>query len=269
MAKPARVLSIAGSDSSGGAGLQADIKTLSALNCYAMTAVTAITVQDTTGVHGVHQIPLDIISEQITCVLGDIGADAIKIGMLGADSIVGAVGGALDAYDSIPLVLDTVIFAKGGAVLLDEGGVAALKTQLLPRADLVTPNAPEAAMLAGIRVETADDLVQAGQGLIALGAKAALVKGGHLDGPMVTDALVTAYNVHLFEVSRMDSRSTHGTGCTLASACAAGIAQGMELFDAVERAHRYVQDAIRTAPGFGAGSGPLNHKHNLNLEKCN
>jgi hydroxymethylpyrimidine/phosphomethylpyrimidine kinase len=269
MAKPARVLSIAGSDSSGGAGLQADIKTLSALNCYAMTAVTAITVQDTTGVHGVHLIPLDIISEQITCVLGDIGADAIKIGMLGADSIVGAVGGALDAYDSIPLVLDTVMFAKGGAVLLDEAGVAALKTQLLPRADLVTPNAPEAAMLAGIRVETADDLVQAGQGLIALGAKAALVKGGHLDGPMVTDALVTAYNVHLFEVSRMDSRSTHGTGCTLASACAAGIAQGMELFDAVARAHRYVQDAIRTAPGFGAGSGPLNHIHNLNLEESN
>jgi hydroxymethylpyrimidine/phosphomethylpyrimidine kinase len=267
MAKPARVLSIAGSDSGGGAGLQADIKTLSALNCYAMTAVTAITVQDTTGVHGVHPVPLDIISEQISRVLGDIGADAIKIGMLGADSIVGTVGTALEAHGSIPLVLDTVIYAKGGATLLDEGGVTALKTRLVPRADLVTPNAPEAAMLTGMRVKTVEDLVRAGQGLIALGAKAALVKGGHLAGPKVADALVTAHNVHIFEVRRMDSRSTHGTGCTLASACAAGIAQGMELLDAVARAHRYVQDAIRTAPGFGAGSGPLNHMHNLNLEE--
>jgi hydroxymethylpyrimidine/phosphomethylpyrimidine kinase len=266
MAKPARVLSIAGSDSGGGAGLQADIKTLSTLNCYAMTAVTAITVQDTTGVHGVHPVPLDIIREQITRVLGDIGADAIKIGMLGSDDIVGTVAGALEAHESIPLVLDTVMFAKGGVTLLDDGGVEALKTRLLPRADLVTPNAPEAAMLTGIRVETADDLVQAGQALIALGAKAALVKGGHLAGPMLTDALVTAFDVHLFEAWRMDTASTHGTGCTLSSVCAAGIAQGMELFDAVARAHRYVQDGIRTAPGFGQGSGPLNHMHNLNSE---
>lgn len=269
MAKPARVLSIAGSDSGGGAGLQADIKTLSALNCYALTAVTAITVQDTTGVHGVHPIPLDIIGGQITRVLGDIGADAIKIGMLGADSIVGTVATALEAYATIPLVLDTVMFAKGGATLLDEGGVAALKAQLLPCADLVTPNAPEAAVLTGLRVETVDDLVQAGQGLVALGAKAALVKGGHLDGSVVTDVLVSASSVHLFEARRTVSRSTHGTGCTLASACAAGIAQGMELLDAVARAHRYVQNAIRTAPGFGAGNGPLNHMRNLDPKESN
>jgi hydroxymethylpyrimidine/phosphomethylpyrimidine kinase len=263
MAKPARVLSIAGSDSGGGAGLQADIKTLSALNCYAMTAVTAITVQDTTDVYGVHPVPLDIIREQITRVLGDIGADAIKIGMLGSDDIVGTVAGALDAHKSIPLVLDTVMFAKGGATLLNDGGVEALKTKLLPHADLVTPNAPEAAILTGIRVETADDLVQAAQALVALGAKAALVKGGHLAGPMLTDALVTAFDVHFFEAWRIDTDSTHGTGCTLASACAAGIAQGMELFDAVARAHRYVQDGLRTAPGFGQGSGPLNHMQKL------
>ena len=267
MVKPARVLSIAGSDSGGGAGLQADIKTLSALNCYAMTAVTAITVQNTTGVHGVHRVPLDIIRGQITRVLGDIGADAVKIGMLGSADIVGVVAGELVLYQSIPLVLDTVMVAKGGAALLDDGGIAALRAQLLPRADLVTPNAPEAAVLAGIRVETADDLVQAGQALIALGAKAALVKGGHLDGPMVTDALVTACDVHFFEAWRTDSTSTHGTGCTLASACAAGIAQGMELFDAVAQAHRYVQDAIRTAPGFGKGNGPLNHMHNLDQKE--
>jgi hydroxymethylpyrimidine/phosphomethylpyrimidine kinase len=261
MTAPARVLSIAGSDSGGGAGLQADIKTLSAFGCYAMTAVTAITVQDTTGVYGVHPVPPEIVKGQITRVLGDIGADAIKIGMLGSADIVSAVAEGLALYDSIPLVLDTVMFAKGGAALLDEGGVQALKTQLIGRADLVTPNAPEAAALAEMRVETSDDLVQAGQALIALGAKAALVKGGHLEGETVTDALVTPYDVHLFEGWRLETTSTHGTGCTLASACAAGLAQGMTLYDAVARAHRFVQDAIRTAPGFGHGSGPLNHLH--------
>jgi len=259
MGKPARVLTIAGSDSGGGAGLQADIKTLSALNCYAMTAVTAITVQDTTGVHGVHPVPPNIVGEQITRVLGDIGADAIKIGMLGAGSVVSAVCVALEAHSSIPLVLDTVMIAKGGATLLDEGGVAALKARLLPRAALVTPNAPEAAVLTGLRVESVGDLVRAGQCLVELGAEAALVKGGHLDGALVTDALVNAERVQLFEAPRIVSRSTHGTGCTLASACAAGIAQGMELFAAVACAHRYVQNAIRTAPGFGTGNGPLNH----------
>lgn len=259
MGKPARVLSIAGSDSGGGAGLQADIKTLSALNCYAMTAVTAVTVQDTTGVHDIYPVPPDIIREQISCVLGDIGADAIKIGMLGTDRIVSAVGEALDSYSSIPLVLDTVMIAKGGAALLDKGGIAALKTQLLPRAALVTPNAPEAAMLSGMPVETVDDLIKAGQSLVEFGARAVLVKGGHLGGTVVTDALVNADKVQLFEAPRANSRSTHGTGCTLASACAAGIAQGMNMSDTVARAHRFVQNAIRTAPGFGSGSGPLNH----------
>ncbi len=267
MDKPARVLSIAGSDSGGGAGLQADIKTLSALNCYAMTAVTAVTVEDTTGVHDIYLVPPNIVSEQITRVLGDIGADAIKIGMLGADSTVDAVSESLNAYSSIPLVLDTVMLAKGGAALLDEGGIAALRTQLVPRATLVTPNAPEAAALTGTRVETIDDLVDAGRRLVDLGAKAALVKGGHLEGTVVTDALVNADKVEFFEAPRANSSSTHGTGCTLASACAAGIAQGMELSDAVARAHRYVQNAIRTAPGFGSGNGPLNHLHHLDIEE--
>jgi hydroxymethylpyrimidine/phosphomethylpyrimidine kinase len=256
--KPARVLAIAGSDSSGGAGIQADIKTLSALGVYAMTAVTAVTVQDTLGVHAVHPIPAAIVRDQIACVLGDIGADAIKIGMLGPAETVAAVAAALERYASIPLVLDTVMIAKGGATLLNDAAVEALKAHLLPRADLVTPNAPEAARLTDIRVETQDDLAQAGQALIAMGARAALVKGGHLSGATVTDALVTPFEVHFFKTPRIDSRSTHGTGCALSSAVAAGLAQGMTLLDAVARAHKFVQEAIRTAPGFGKGAGPLN-----------
>ncbi len=263
MLQPARVLSIAGSDSGGGAGLQADIKTLCAFGCYAMTAVTAVTVQDTTGVYGVAQIPPAIVKAQIERVLSDIGADAIKIGMLGSAEITEAVADALRDREQVPLVLDTVMIAKGGAALIDERGLAAMKTRLIPGADLVTPNAPEAERLTGIRIETPDDLVHAGHALLALGARAALMKGGHLSGNMVTDVLVTPVDVHIFEAWRIDTRSTHGTGCTLASACAAGLAQGMALPDAVARAHRYVQEAIRTAPGFGHGNGPLNHLHGL------
>jgi len=261
MTRPARVLAIAGSDSGGGAGLQADIKTLTVFGCYAMTAVTAVTVQDTTGVFGVHPVPPGVVGAQISRVLSDIGADAVKIGMLGSGAIAEAVAAALAAHASIPLVLDTVMLAKGGAALIDAAGVAVLKSRLMPGAWLVTPNAPEAAALAGIHVETRDDLVLAGQALIALGARAALVKGAHLEGATVTDALVTPDRVHLFEAPRIQSRSTHGTGCTLASAIAAGIAQGMTLYDSVARAHRYVREAISAAPGFGRGAGPLNHMH--------
>ena len=257
-AKPARVLSIAGSDSSGGAGIQADIKTLSAFGVYAMTAITAVTVQNTLGVNAVHPVPAAIVRDQIACVLADIGADAIKIGMLSSAEIVSAVAEALENYPSIPLVLDTVMMAKGGAPLLNDDAVEALTSRLLPRADLVTPNAPEAARLTQVRVETEDDLVQAGQALIAMGARAALVKGGHLEGVMVTDALVTPYDVHFFKGPRIDTRSTHGTGCTLSAAVAAGLAQGMSLLEAVARAHAFVHEAIRTAPGFGQGAGPLN-----------
>jgi hydroxymethylpyrimidine/phosphomethylpyrimidine kinase len=257
--KPARVLVIAGSDSGGGAGIQADIKTLTALGCFAMTAITAVTVQDTTGVYGVHEIPTDIVAAQITRVLGDIGADAIKIGMLGSAEIVNAVADALETHLAIPLVLDTVMIAKGGAALIDEGGVEALIDRLLLRADLVTPNAPEAERLTGVRAQSAGDLVDAGQALLKRGARAALMKGGHLPGPVVSDVLVTPLTVQVFQAPRLGSRSTHGTGCTLASACAAGLAQGLSLNDAVARAHAYVQEAIRTAPGFGHGTGPLNH----------
>jgi hydroxymethylpyrimidine/phosphomethylpyrimidine kinase len=254
---PPRVLSIAGSDSGGGAGLQADIKTLTVLGCYAMTAVTAVTVQDTTGVYGVYDLPPNIVAEQITHVLADIGADAIKVGMLGSAGIVRAVREALGAYDEIPLVLDTVMVAKGGASLVSESGVEAMKG-LLPLAALVTPNAPEAARLTGLLVETPADLIAAGKALLALGAGAALMKGGHLSGDVVTDVLITSEEMQIFEAPRAQTRSTHGTGCTLASACAAGLAHGLPLRDAVARAHAFVQEAIRTAPDLGHGAGPLN-----------
>lgn len=262
---PARVLTIAGSDPGGGAGIQADIKTFSALGCYAMAAITAVTVQDTTGVAGVHPIPAPIVHDQIVRVLGDIGADAVKIGMLHSAQIADAVADALDvaatagAHGGILLVLDTVMIAKDGTALLKDNAIETLKARLIPRAALVTPNAPEAARLTGLRIETPDDLVRAGMALIAMGAGAALVTGGHLAGATVTDALVMPQKVRLFEAKRLDTRSTHGTGCTLASACAAGLAQNMELAEAVARAHIFVRNAIVTAPGFGHGRGPLNH----------
>ena len=261
-AKPARVLIIAGSDSGGGAGIQADIKTVTALGGYAMTAITAITVQDTMGVHGVHAVPVNIIRDQIARVLGDIGADAIKTGMLVGADIVEAVTDVLRAYaKNIPTVVDPVMIAKGGARLLDDNAISAVKKKLLPLAAVVTPNASEAAALTGVEVESADDLVQAGKALLALGAKAALVKGGHLKGDTITDALVTKDGVQLFRSARIQTTSTHGTGCTLASALAVGLAQGFSLEDAAARARAFVQEAIRTAPGFGRGHGPLNHMH--------
>ncbi|MGQ0742378.1 MAG: bifunctional hydroxymethylpyrimidine kinase/phosphomethylpyrimidine kinase [Alphaproteobacteria bacterium] len=258
--KPARILIIAGSDSGGGAGIQADIKTVTALGGYAMTAVTAITVQDTTGVHGVHAVPESIVRDQIMRVLDDIGADAIKTGMLGGAAIVEAVVGVL-RRKGLPIVVDPVMIAKGGGKLLADDAVAAVIRLLVPLATVITPNASEAAALTGAKVETVEDLVQAGKSLLARGAKAALVKGGHLKGDTITDALVTKEGAHLFRSARIQTTSTHGTGCTLASAIAAGLAQGFLLEDAIARARAFVQAALRTAPGFGHGHGPMNHMH--------
>jgi hydroxymethylpyrimidine/phosphomethylpyrimidine kinase len=266
-AKPARVLIVAGSDSGGGAGIQADIKTVTALGAYAMTAITAVTVQDTLGVHGVHAVPVGVIRGQITRVLDDIGADAIKTGMLVSAEVVNMLADILRTRaGAIPIVVDPVMIANGGAKLLDDDAVAVFKKKLLPLATVVTPNAPEAAALTGLKVEAVDGLVAAGKALLALGAHAALVKGGHLAGNTITDALVTKGGVQLFRSARIASTSTHGTGCTLASALAASLAQGFSLEDAVARARRFVQEAIRTAPGFGHGNGPLNHLHSIRKE---
>ena len=259
-----RVLIVAGSDSGGGAGIQADIKTVTALGGYAATAVTALTAQDTLGVHGVHPVPPEFIARQMILVLADIGADAVKTGMLGEASVIEAVADVLESSArGIPLVLDPVMVAKGGARLLDEDAVGALTARLLPLAFVITPNIPEAETLTGRTIKGPDDMEAAGRDLIAKGARAALVKGGHLEGAEVVDVLVEAAGVRRFAGPRIDSRSTHGTGCTLASAIACSLAQGMELAAAVGRARAYVRTAIATAPGLGRGHGPLNHGHTV------
>jgi hydroxymethylpyrimidine/phosphomethylpyrimidine kinase len=253
-----RVLVIAGSDSGGGAGIQADIKTLSAMGAYAATAITAVTVQNTLGVTGIHIVPPEIVAAQIAAVLSDIGADCIKIGMLGDRATIEAVTQALAPWPAIPLVLDPVMIAKGGASLLTPDSISALKA-LLPRAALVTPNIPEAETLTGRRIETLDDMAEAGELLRQMGAEAVYLKGGHLPGETVTDMLIRATDETVYAPSPIDTPHTHGTGCTLASALAAGIAQNMPLPDAAARAHSYVHAAIKSAPGLGGGHGPLNH----------
>lgn len=253
-----RVLIIAGSDSGGGAGIQADIKTVTALGGYAATAVTAITVQNTLGVTGVFAIPLDVVEAQARAVLDDIGADAIKTGMLGDAATVERVARILDTT-AAPAVIDPVMVAKGGAALLAESALGAVRELLLPRAALLTPNAPEAEAITGLAVRCQDDLRRAGEALLRLGARAVLMKGGHVPGARVVDVLMTPDGETLFEGERIATRHTHGTGCTLASACAVGLAQGLSLVAAVTRARAYVVEALRRAPGFGAGHGPLDH----------
>jgi hydroxymethylpyrimidine/phosphomethylpyrimidine kinase len=265
--KPARVLIIAGSDSSGGAGIQADIKTATALGAYAMTAITTVTVQDTKRVYAVQAIQPKLVQEQIVRVLADIGADAIKIGMLGDAAIVRAVADILKkSAKRIPIVLDPVMVAKGGSRLLATSAVAALKRELLPLATLVTPNLPEAAALTGVKGKKNEDIVRAGHKLIEMGANAALIKGGHSTKATVDDVLVWAKGVDIYAFPRIKTKHTHGTGCTLSTAIACYLGQGLPLAAAIGRAREYVQKAIETAPGFGHGHGPLNHLHPLQAD---
>ncbi len=256
-----RVLIVAGSDSGGGAGVQGDIKTIAALGGYAMSAITAITVQNTLGVSGVHEVPPEIVQRQIEAVMGDLGADAWKLGMLGSAEHVRVV---LEAYREVgagvPVVLDPVMIAKGGASLLAEDAVAVIRDELMPIAAIVTPNAPEAEALTGVEVRDLDGQINAAEILVEqLGAYAALVKGGHIEGDIIRDVLLTREGYRVFESKRIDTRATHGTGCTLASAIAAHMAQGAAIESAVEQARAYLMQAILHAPGFGAGHGPLGH----------
>jgi hydroxymethylpyrimidine/phosphomethylpyrimidine kinase len=255
-----RVLIIAGSDSGGGAGIQADIKTVTALGAYAATAITALTAQNTLGVHGVMAVPAEFIRRQIEVVMSDIGADVVKIGMLGDAATIEIVSDALAAYaPDVPVVLDPVMVAKGGQALLASEAVETLRRLLLPRAAVITPNLPEADALVGGPIGTEAQMRAAAVALLALGAPAVLLKGGHLASDTVTDMLATAAGIEAFASPRIETRHTHGTGCTTASAVAAGLAQGLSLRDSVIRARAYVRAAILSAPGFGAGHGPLNH----------
>jgi hydroxymethylpyrimidine/phosphomethylpyrimidine kinase len=247
VSKPPRVLVIAGSDSSGGAGIQADIKTITMLGGYAMTAVTAVTAQNTTGVQEVFALPVSLVEAQFFSAVDDIGVDAVKIGMLGRPELADAVADLLLTLSpGTPVVFDPVMVATSG-VGLNSTGTAAAMQRLLPLATLVTPNLPELEALGGI------------EAILAL-APAVLVKGGHGEGKMLTDILVTrAGEAARWEELRIDTRHTHGTGCTLASAIATGLGAGMTLVDAIARARQFVRAALDAAPGFGAGHGPLGH----------
>ena len=260
-----RVLICAGSDSGGGAGIQADIKTVTALGCFAATAITALTSQNTKGVFNVLDIPTSFLRQQMTVVLEDIGADVIKTGMLHSAEVIRTISNTLESLgDSSSLVVDPVMVAKGGHSLLQASAVDALKSELIHKADVLTPNIPEAEVLAGIEITSVDDMRRAGECLLRMGARSVLIKGGHLTDDTLTDILLTQSEEKFYSSPRLKTVHTHGTGCTLASAVAAGIAQGLELQIATERARKYVFEAIRSAPGFGAGHGPLNHAHTIN-----
>lgn len=256
--KTGRVLIIAGSDSGGGAGIQADIKTCAAFGAYAATAITAITAQNTVGVQRVEALSPELVKAQIDSVLSDIGADVIKIGMLANKAIIETVAEALTDISAY-IVLDPVMVATSGDKLLEEDAITALKDKLIPLCDVITPNVPEAEILTGIKIEDIDDLGKAGQKLIAAGAYAAVMKGGHLKGKTVVDVLVSEDENAVMTAPRIHSRHTHGTGCTLASAIAANMALEVPLDEAVTIAREFVFEAIRSAPKLGQGNGPINH----------
>ena len=257
-----RAMTIAGSDSGGGAGIQADLKTFAALGVYGTSVLTAITSQNTLRVTDVMELPTSLIASQIDAVLSDIGTDAVKTGMLSSSAIIETVAEKIREHGLRVLVVDPVMVAKGGDRLLQEEAVEALRNTLLPLAQVVTPNAPEAQVLTGREVRTLDDARDAARELVAMGARAAVVKGGHLEGP-ATDILYDGKDFRLFTTQRIETTSTHGTGCSFASAIAAGLAKGLTVRDALAHAKSYVTAAIRQAFPMGQGHGPLNHFHML------
>lgn len=257
---PGRVLIVAGSDSGGGAGIQADIKTVTMFGGYASTAITALTAQNTEGVAGIYDVPADFVKLQMEVVLDDIGADAIKTGMLNTAAIIDTVAEVVQEKAlAVPLVIDPVMVAKGGARLLAPEAEEALIKRLLPLASIVTPNIPEAEALTGMSITKLAHMKVAAAKILEMGPAAVLLKGGHLDGNALHDVLLGHNLYEVFESERIPTNNTHGTGCTTASAIAAGLAEGRRLVDAVMAAREYVYRAIETAPGFGCGHGPINH----------
>ena len=257
-----RLLTIAGSDSGGGAGVQADLKTFAALGCFGMTAITALTAQNTTGVRAIHAVPLAMLAAQIDAVVEDIGVDAVKIGMLHSAPTIQTVAAALDRHQLRRVVLDPVMVATSGAALIDPSAIAALVRLMFPLALLVTPNLDEAALLVDRPLHTEADMADAARQLLAMGARAVLLKGGHLAGNTVADLLLQAGAPPLWlRAPRIDTPNTHGTGCTLSSAIAARLALGDDLAQAVHNARDFVRAALAAGADVrtGAGSGPLNH----------
>jgi len=254
-----RALTIAGSDSGGGAGIQADLKTFAAFGVYGASAITAVTAQNTVGVRAIHEIPVDVIAAEIDAVMEDIGADAVKTGMLSSPEIIATVADRLRAHGVRNLVVDPVMIAKSGDRLLREDAVAALRELLLPLASVVTPNAPEAEVLAGLEVRDTESAREAARRIHELGARLVVVKGGHLEGE-TSDDLV--WDGHAFEVltgRRIATKHTHGTGCTFSAAIAAGLARGLSPIEAAREARAYLQGAIEHAEPLGHGHGPVNH----------
>lgn len=254
---PPRVLTVAGSDSGGGAGIQADLKTMLAHGVHGMSVLAAVTAQNSVGVQGYWELPVEAVLAQLDSVLGDIGVDAVKTGMLASPALVAAVAGRLRGVDA-PLVVDPVGVSKHGAPLLQDDAVEVLRTELVPLATVVTPNLPEVTQLTGVRVAGPDDLRRAADAVLALGPRWALVKGGHLAGDPV-DLLTDGTDVHKYGSPRYDSRHTHGTGCTLASAIASRLALGDDVPTAVGAAKQYVTGALRAGFPLGAGIGPVDH----------
>lgn len=257
-----KAMTIAGSDSGGGAGIQADLKTFAALGVYGTSTLTAITAQNTIGVTAIHEIPPDIIAAQIEAVMTDIGADAVKTGMLSSSTIIEVVARELKRHQVRALVVDPVMVAKSGDRLLREEAINALRTQLIPLATVVTPNIPEAEALTEMKIINATDIRRAAEKVIALGARGVVVKGGHRQGP-ATDLFYDGSHFQEFTTPRIETQNTHGTGCTFASAVAAGLACGRSVVDSVALAKEYVTEAIRHSFSVGQGHGPLNHFYKL------
>ena len=262
------VLVVAGSDPSGGAGIQADLKTLTSLGVYGMTAITALTEQNTSGVFDIFEIPIEFVVKQINCCLSDINANAVKIGMLHSADLISAVLEALYnnniiSNNNVNIVLDPVMVAKGGHKLLKENAIDALKNFIQVAQPILTPNIPEAEILTGMKINNLKDMKNVGKEIINLGATHVVLKGGHMKSQVLTDLLINSSEIHSIETTKIITNHTHGTGCTMASALSASLAKSVDIRHSFEIAHKYVNNAIKTSPKFGKGNGPVNHCFNI------
>ncbi len=262
-----KILIIAGSDSSGGAGIQADIKTVTSLGSYAMTAITAVTSQNTTGVLSIISIPAKEISRQIEFTSKDIKPDAIKIGMLHSAPVINSIINSLNKIKIKKIILDPVMVAKGGAKLIDKKSVQILKNKLLKKVSLITPNIPEAEILSESKILTVEDMIMAANKLINIGAKNVLIKGGHMKSKNIVDILVNKNEITKFYSKKFNTKNTHGTGCTLSSAIATYYSCGQTIKKSCEMAIKYVNHAIGSGPNYGKGHGPINHLNTIKLKK--